>query len=427
MLFFKKNLSRRLNKSIVSVLALALLTFFSMSVKCVAADYDWITVYPEHIGIFTTVGVQQFVAFGYKNDGTRENITRKVDWVSSNENVIKIDKDGLATIPTGITSGQVKITCSYPKTGKVATGVNLLLLKKSRYSVTPSAGANGTISPSTVQRVVEGATTTFTVTPDTGYTTASVDGTCGGTLVGTTYTTSSITADCTVSATFVINTYTLTYTAGANGSITGTTPQTVDYGADGAAVTAAPDANYHFVDWSDGSVANPRTDTAVTSDVTVTANFAIDTYTLTYTAGANGSITGTTPQTVDYGADGAAVTAAPDANYHFVDWSDGSVANPRTDTNVTSDVTVSANFAIDTFAVTPSTTGNGVISPSTIQTADYNTTVSFTLTPVDTFSLIDVTGTCPAGTTTDNGDGTFGYTTGAVTADCSVIANFTSI
>ena len=356
MLFFKKNLSRWLNKSIVSVLALAVVTFFSMSAKCVAADYDWITVYPEHIGIFTSVGVQQFVAFGYKNDGTRENITKKVDWISSNENVIKIDKDGLATIVTGITSGQVKVTCSYPKTGNAASGVNLLLLKKSRYTVTPSAAAGGTISPDTAQTVIEGAATVFTVTPDTGYTTASVDGTCGGTLVGTSYTTNSITADCTVDATFVINTYTLTYTAGVNGSITGTTPQTVNYGADGTAVTATPDTNYHFVDWSDASVANPRTDTTVTSDVTVTAN-----------------------------------------------------------------------FAIDTFAVDPSTTGNGVISPSTTQTADYNTTVSFTLTPVDGFSLIDVTGTCPAGAApTDNGDGTWAYTTDVITADCTVIANFTN-
>ena len=65
-----------------------------------------------------------------------------------------------------------------------------------------------------------------------------------------------------------------------------------------------PDARYHFVDWSDASTDNPRTDTNVTADITVTANFAIDTYTLTYTAGAHGSISGTSPQTVDYGADG---------------------------------------------------------------------------------------------------------------------------
>ncbi len=42
-----------------------------------------------------------------------------------------------------------------------------------------------------------------------------------------------------------------------------------------------------------------RTDTNVTADLTVTASFAINTYTLTYTAGTNGTITGTSPQTVD--------------------------------------------------------------------------------------------------------------------------------
>ena len=51
--------------------------------------------------------------------------------------------------------------------------------------------------------------------------------------------------------------------------------------------------------WSDGVLTATRTDTNVTADLTVTATFAINTYTLTYTAGANGTITGTTPQTVN--------------------------------------------------------------------------------------------------------------------------------
>lgn len=71
----------------------------------------------------------------------------------------------------------------------------------STYTVTPSAGAGGTISPNTAQTVSSGSTTAFTVTPNSGYT-ASVGGTCGGSLAGTTYTTSAITANCTVSATF---------------------------------------------------------------------------------------------------------------------------------------------------------------------------------------------------------------------------------
>ena len=138
-----------------------------------------------------------------------------------------------------------------------------------------------------------------------------------------------VTANVSVTANFAINTYTLTYTAGANGSITGTSPQTVNHGANGTPVTAVPNAGYHFVNWSDASTANPRTDTNVTANVNVTANFAINTYTLTYTAGANGSITGTSPQTVNHGADGTPVTAVPNTGYHFVDWSDGVLTASR--------------------------------------------------------------------------------------------------
>jgi len=70
-----------------------------------------------------------------------------------------------------------------------------------------------------------------------------------------------------------------------------------------------------------------------------------DTYTLSYTAGSNGTLTGSTTQTVNYSTNGTAVTANPDSGYHFVNWSDASTTNPRTDTNVTNNITVTANFA----------------------------------------------------------------------------------
>ena len=125
----------------------------------------------------------------------------------------------------------------------------------------------------------------------------------------------------------------------------------MDYGASGTSVTATPNAGYHFVSWSDGYPTAARTDMNVMADVNATATFAINTYTLTYTAGANGSITGTTPQTVNYGADGAAVMAVADAGYHFVNWSDASTDNPRTDANVMADITVTANFALNATTV----------------------------------------------------------------------------
>ncbi len=69
------------------------------------------------------------------------------------------------------------------------------------------------------------------------------------------------------------------------------------------------------------------------------------TYTLTYTAaGANGTITGVSPQTVNSGESGTAVTAVPNAGYHFVSWSDGITTATRTDANVMDHITVTANF-----------------------------------------------------------------------------------
>jgi len=363
------------------------------------------------------------------------------------------------------------------------------------FTVTPSVGSgSGTISPSTPQQVNYNQTKQFTLTPLTGYHIASVGGTCGGTLVNNTYTTNAVTANCTVIANFAIDTFTLTYTAGSGGSISGISPQTVDYGADGSPVTAVPDENYQFLDWSDGLKTATRQDTNVsanisvtanfaietftvtssvgtgsgsisplgdrlvgsgqssrftltpaigshiasvggtcggtldgnvydtdpiTADCTVIANFAIDTFTLTYTAGAGGTISGTSPQTVDYGEDGSPVTAQPNANYHFVDWSDGEPTATRQDTNVTADLSVTANFAIDTLTVTPSVgSGSGSISPSTPQQVNYNQTRQFTLTPAANYHIAPVGGTC-GGTLVNNT-----YTTNAVTANCTVIANF---
>jgi uncharacterized repeat protein (TIGR02543 family) len=153
-----------------------------------------------------------------------------------------------------------------------------------------------------------------------------------------------VTAAVSVTANFAINQYTLTYSAGTGGSISGISPQTVNHGADGAEVEVVANAGYTFVNWSDSSTQNPRTDLNVTGNVTVTANFAINQYTLTYTAGAGGTISGTTPQTVNHGASGTSVTAATNTGYQFARWSDGSAQNPRTDINVTANLSVTANF-----------------------------------------------------------------------------------
>lgn len=82
------------------------------------------------------------------------------------------------------------------------------------YQVTATAvGGNGTIAPAS-RTVNHGETTTFTVSPASGYQ-ASVNG-CGGSLDGATYTTGAITAACAITASFIANVPSLTLTIDAN-------------------------------------------------------------------------------------------------------------------------------------------------------------------------------------------------------------------
>ena len=68
------------------------------------------------------------------------------------------------------------------------------------YAASATAGTGGSISPSSAM-VDAGGTTTFTVTPNSGYVISSVTG-CGGSLSGNTYTTGTVSANCALTASF---------------------------------------------------------------------------------------------------------------------------------------------------------------------------------------------------------------------------------
>ena len=137
----------------------------------------------------------------------------------------------------------------------------------------------------------------------------------------------------------------------------------------GEAVTlsgATPDTGWEISGWTGTS---NNASTAATNSLimpasahTAVVNYALKSFTLKYSAGAGGSLTGNTNQTVLYGESGTAVTAVPATGYHFVQWSDGSTANPRTDTSVTANVDVTATFATappTCYALTLSHAGEG--------------------------------------------------------------------
>ena len=155
-------------------------------------------------------------------------------------------------------------------------------------------------------------------------------------------------------------------------------------------MTAVANEGYHFVQWSDGSTANPRTDTNVTGPISVTASFAINVYSLAYTAGTNGTLTGTASQSVNHGGDGTPVTAVPNGGYHFVQWSDGSTVNPRTDTNVTGPINVTATFAINTYTITATAAPGGRITPEGRVSVDHGTNQSFSVYPDIGYYIADI-------------------------------------
>lgn len=97
-------------------------------------------------------------------------------------------------------------------------------------------------------------------------------------------------------------------------------------------------------------------------------------YSLSYSAGGNGSLSGTASQSVNSGADGSAITAVPDSGYYFVKWSDDVTSNPRTDTNVNGNVSVSAVFSeiLDISNISTASIGN------TSGTISWNTNVGAT-------------------------------------------------
>lgn len=145
-----------------------------------------------------------------------------------------------------------------------------------------------------------------------------------------------ITGDLTVTAQYQINQYTITFDTAGGSAVA---PITLDYGAEVTPPEDPAKEGYTFAGWSP---AVPETMPA--SNQTLTAQWTIIEYTLTYVAGDHGSISGETPQTVEHGSDGSSVEGVPEEGYHFVEWSDGSTDNPRTDRNVTAEINVRAVF-----------------------------------------------------------------------------------
>ena len=163
----------------------------------------------------------------------------------------------------------------------------------------------------------------------------------------------------------------------------------------------------------------------VTANHMITAAFAIDTFVITPTAGLNGSITPSTPQTVNYG-DSITFTIAADIGYHITDVgvdgvSQGAIGS-YTFSNVAANHTITANFGLDTplsytLSITTAGTGSGVVTPTVgVYTYTAGTVITLTASANLASSFSGWSGACSNPT---------GVCVVTMDADKSVIANFT--
>ncbi|MBN2019255.1 MAG: hypothetical protein JW749_03415, partial [Sedimentisphaerales bacterium] len=279
---------------------------------------------------------------------------------------------------------------TYTLTNITAAHTVNVTFKIQTFSITSTAGSNGSINPSGTFSKDYGSNQLFTATPtdgndvDTWY----VDGSPVQT-GGTTYTLSNITTNHTVNVTFKILTYSITATTVGNGSIDPTGTFSKDYGSD-QLFTATPDACYEVDAWYvDGSPVQTGGTTYTLSNITaahtVNVTFKILTYSITATTGGNGSIDPSGTFSKDCGSD-QLFTATPDTCYEVDTWYvDGSPVQTGGTTytlsNITATHTVDVTFKIQTFSITATTGGNGSIDPSGTFSKDCGSDQLFTATP----------------------------------------------
>jgi len=261
------------------------------------------------------------------------------------------------------------------------------------FTITASAGAQGSIDPSGSVAVEYGSDQGFTISPATDYHVASLTVDGAPVAPAMSYTFTNVTADHTIHATFAFNDFTISATAGSHGSISPGGTVGVSSGAN-QGFTLTPDTGYHvdslYVDGAPVTPATSYTFTNLTANHTIHVTFALNIYTIVASAGVHGSIDPSGSLPVSHGSN-LGFTLAPGTGYHVASLTvDGAPVAPAmsyTFTNVTTNHTIHATFAIDVFIISASAGPHGGIDPSGPVPVNYGADQGFTITPATGYHL----------------------------------------
>ena len=218
-------------------------------------------------------------------------------------------------------------------------------------TITATAGTGGTISPAGVTSLATGASATFVVKPNLGFAVSdlAVDGVSQGAL--SSYIFSNVTANHTITASFgSVATYSLTSSAGANGSITPSGSATVSAGSNqtfNIAANAAYQVAGVLVDGVSQGAITSYTFANVQAAHTIAATFTPQVLVITASAASGGTISPGGAVNVTYGAN-QTFAIVPNASYAvssvIVDGTDVGALGSYTFNSVTAGHTIAAVF-----------------------------------------------------------------------------------
>ncbi len=210
------------------------------------------------------------------------------------------------TVPSNLTTTARVRVLAYDNSGHVGSDSSHTNFAITGWTVTASAAANGAIAPSGAIVVPDGATPSFTITPNAGYRVQDV--LVNGASVGavTNYAFAPIHSDQTIAASFELDAYVLTLGTTGSGSVAAVPNQAQYNPGTNVQITATAAVGWHFQSWS-GDASGTTNPLTVTMDANknVVANFGQHIYTwnstgtASWTTAANWTPSRTTPATDD--------------------------------------------------------------------------------------------------------------------------------
>ncbi len=147
-----------------------------------------------------------------------------------------------------------------------------------------------------------------------------------------------------------VSTYTIGSSAGSNGAVSPSGSVSVTHGSS-QTFTITPNAGYHIadvlVDGSSVGAVSSYTFTSITTNHTISASFAVNSYTITASSGASGAVSPSGSVSVTHGSS-RTFTVTPNTGYHIgnvlVDGSSVGTVSSYTFTSITANHTISASF-----------------------------------------------------------------------------------